>query len=674
MQKLLEDTQGAITEMEDDDTDVDVYGSNVENDDQSEPDVEEHDVDSEDILNLDDVDDTSMSDDDDAVDGMSMSPDEGDEEIEGVESPEQLVADLKDIVSELEAIHGAEEDAELEFGDDESDLEFSDDDIDDEDSYSNKNINEMSMSINLNWPGYFEDEELTNESEVKQQVVDAALEWDVRLSSNQIQVKTMNNMEGMPEVNIVFTDEKQAKMFLDGYSGGDQLAMKDYMNGLRTVSEGMSMSINLNWPGYFEDEELTNESEVKQQIIDAGLEWDVRLSPNQIQVKTMNNMEGVPEVNIIFADQNQAKMFLNGYSDGDQYAVKDYMNNMKTVSEDMNPNNWVPGNKMPGKGGAARGSQQTSKTNLPPGQGAGNGGVGDGENDAEKTAKASKGSKTAKPRGRSGKGQGPGTTKEPLTQKTANTVDITKVDVKLKKEDYKVDLSKEINAIMDTDGALSEAAQTKMAKLFENAVNKKVNKIARVLERKASQSATKALAIRENALVEKVDQYLEYVVSNYVEENQIAIDEGLKNRISDSFLTGLMDLFNEHHVTIPAGKENLVSKLERQIAEKTTKNENLYEKAMKLRRENVILRRDRAINKLSEGLSDVQTSKFKKLSENVEYRNQKQFIQALGIVKSSHFGKRTVTTERREFESLAEQTQPDSMMDKYVAAITRTRK
>jgi hypothetical protein len=174
----------------------------------------------------------------------------------------------------------------------------------------------------------------------------------------------------------------------------------------------------------------------------------------------------------------------------------------------------------------------------------------------------------------------------------------------------------------------------------------------------------------QDQLVAKVDEYLDYVVENYMTENQLAIEEGLKVRVSSSFLQGLSALFEEHYVSVPEGKVDLVEKLETEIEAAEAKNNELYEHAIKLRRENIDLRKDRAVRKLSEDLSDVETSKFKKLIEGVEYKSQKQFVEAIKAVKTTHFTESVATPEPQEFETLAEETKTSSM-DKYVSAIRK---
>ena len=241
----------------------------------------------------------------------------------------------------------------------------------------------------------------------------------------------------------------------------------------------------------------------------------------------------------------------------------------------------------------------------------------------------------------------------------------------VKVENVEVDLSKEIAAIVSMDSTLSESAQKKTAKLFENAVNKKVGKINDELSAQYTELFESRVAEFEAQLVEKVDQYLDYVVENYMKDNALAIEEGLKVRVSSSFLEGLGNLFKEHYVSVPEGKVDLVESLEAEIEQAEAKNNELYEHAIKLRRENVELRKDRAFRKLAEGMSAVEVSKFKALTEGVEYKNQKQFVKAIEAVKATHFVTESVATpEPQEFETLAEDTKTNSM-DKYVSAIRK---
>jgi|13_taG_2_1085334.scaffolds.fasta_scaffold00347_7 hypothetical protein len=264
------------------------------------------------------------------------------------------------------------------------------------------------------------------------------------------------------------------------------------------------------------------------------------------------------------------------------------------------------------------------------------------------------------------------------TAQTGNKVDVKKTNPAVAGtgegvvtlDHVEVDISKEIKAIISMDSTLSESAQKKTAKLFENAVNKKVSIVNKQLTEQYSTLFEERVEQFQTQLVEKVDQYLDYVVDNYMNENSLAIEEGLKVRVSSSFLEGLGELFKEHYVSVPESKVDLVEKLESEIEGAEAKNNELYEHAIKLRRENIQLRKDRAVSKLSEDLSDVETSKFKQLIEGVDYKNQKQFMKAITAVKTTHFTEAANQPEPQEFETLAEE-QTSTSMDKYVSAIRK---
>lgn len=235
-----------------------------------------------------------------------------------------------------------------------------------------------------------------------------------------------------------------------------------------------------------------------------------------------------------------------------------------------------------------------------------------------------------------------------------------------------VDFSKEIEAIVGMDSTLSENAQRKTAKLFENAVNKKVEAISSTLEEKYSSALEQRYEELQEGLVDKVDQFLDYVVENYMKDNELAIQEGLKVRVSESFLQGLSNLFESHHVSVPTGKQDLVESLEADIEAKEAKNNELYERAIKLRRENIELRKAEALRTVSEGMSEIQKSEFKALAEGVEYKTQAKFAKALNVIKNTHFSGEVTQPAKPDFESLAESTQvTTNSMDKYVRALGR---
>jgi len=243
------------------------------------------------------------------------------------------------------------------------------------------------------------------------------------------------------------------------------------------------------------------------------------------------------------------------------------------------------------------------------------------------------------------------------------------------KEEIKVDAADDINAIFSGEN-LSEEFKTNAKAIFEAAVVAKVNE---QIEKLDSEYATKleeeTKAINEN-IVAKVDEYLEYVVSEWMEENKLSIESGIKAEIVEDFMTGLKNLFVEHYIDIPEEKVDMVEEL----ASKVESLEGELDKAVT---ENVNLnaqignyKKDTILAQVSEGLTDVQSAKLKSLAENIEFVSEEDYKEKLNLTKKKYFEEsktQDVTPAKDQFvaeETLDEEFSP--VISHYVKSISRT--
>jgi len=273
-------------------------------------------------------------------------------------------------------------------------------------------------------------------------------------------------------------------------------------------------------------------------------------------------------------------------------------------------------------------------------------------------------SKASLPAGKGGKGV--------TTDATAgSTIELT-YNKPFKKKEMSEKFKPSINAAVLFEGAdLSDDFKAKATKMIEEATARSVEKAMDYIDSTYLPGIRNEFVAREKNLIEKVDEYLDYAVEQYFEDNKLAIEEGISTEINESFMKGLKNLFETHYVEMPAGKENLVEKLHRSLKESEERAERIRVKAIGFRKEAAELRREAMLREASDGLSVLETSKLKKLVENVKYETPEQFGSVLSEAKKTHF---TTHVAQHEFETLTEQApaQENTRMDAYLGAIKRT--
>jgi hypothetical protein len=239
------------------------------------------------------------------------------------------------------------------------------------------------------------------------------------------------------------------------------------------------------------------------------------------------------------------------------------------------------------------------------------------------------------------------------------------------------DFSEDLNALVESEATLSEEFKAKTAIIFEAAVKHKlVEEINRLEEEYATQLDEEVSSIKAD-LVEKVDSYLDYVVEQWMEENKLAIQSGLRAEVAEGFMTKLKDLFVESYVEVPESKVDLVDELANANEELEEDFNNAVAKALKLTEELEFYKRKDIIREASRDLAQTQVEKLTNLAEGVTFESEKDFANKIATLKGSYFKTKTATS------SIVENTEDDmsddvkvlsgSMAD-YVAALRKTNK
>ena len=248
--------------------------------------------------------------------------------------------------------------------------------------------------------------------------------------------------------------------------------------------------------------------------------------------------------------------------------------------------------------------------------------------------------------------------------------------VKEEKEDKKeIDVKEHVDALVAGDDSLSEEFKQKAATVFEAAIKSKVKEIAEDIQADYDKKLTEETSKSKDELVEKVDSYLAYVVEEWMKENELALERGIKGEIAEDFISGLKKLFEDHYIDVPDEKYNVLEDQSSKIEELNKKLNESIEKNVELSKENGEHKRQNIIDEASKELADTQKEKFNKLAEEVEYSNEEDFKTKVATIKESYFGKKESTSEIDDVaaESNAEQPQDlTNAMAAYSAAISKT--
>ena len=250
----------------------------------------------------------------------------------------------------------------------------------------------------------------------------------------------------------------------------------------------------------------------------------------------------------------------------------------------------------------------------------------------------------------------------------------------VKKEEVEIDMTDDINALV-ADEDLSEEFKAKAKTIFEGAVAAKVKEQMTEAEAKLEEETNQKIEEIKDDLTEKVDSYLNYVSESWVKENELAIERGLKSELTEDFISGLKQLFEEHYVEVPEDKFDVVEELANRLDEMEDKlNEEVASNISALQ-DIEELQREKIISEASKDLADTQVEKLKALSEDIDYENEETFVEKVATLKESYFGEgkveavsddSAVVSDDADFSGAGDVAQPvNESMTQYTAALTK---
>ena len=246
-------------------------------------------------------------------------------------------------------------------------------------------------------------------------------------------------------------------------------------------------------------------------------------------------------------------------------------------------------------------------------------------------------------------------------------------------KEVEIDLSADVKALVSSDADLSEEFKDKAATIFEAAVKTRIQEQTKILEAQYEEKLSAETETVKEAMVEKVDSYLNYVVEEWMKENELAVERGIRTEIAEDFITGLKDLFKEHYIDVPEEKYNVLDDLTNQNKKLEDKLNEQIAKNVDLSKEVSSSAKSKAINEVASDLADTEKEKFEKMAENVEYDSADKFREKLETIKESYFPKSKIeeTASKDEVDSVAANAPIESNTDAmaaYTAAITKNLK
>ena len=249
-------------------------------------------------------------------------------------------------------------------------------------------------------------------------------------------------------------------------------------------------------------------------------------------------------------------------------------------------------------------------------------------------------------------------------------------DVIAEKSEDAVDTAKaELNSLVENEATLSEEFKEKTAVIFEAAVKSKLSEEIDRLEAQYKEELEEEVSSTKSELVEKVDSYLNYVVENWIKENEIAIENGLRTEIAEGFMDKLKDLFTESYIQVPESKVDLVDELAEQVEELETKLNETTQKVIDQSGEIEEMTKDRIINESASDLADTQVEKLKSLVNDLDFEDAEKYAEKVNTIKEAHFSQETGSSEESpmiEEDGHDEVMETSPNMERYVSTLKKT--
>ena len=235
------------------------------------------------------------------------------------------------------------------------------------------------------------------------------------------------------------------------------------------------------------------------------------------------------------------------------------------------------------------------------------------------------------------------------------------------------DMDEDVNALLGGE-ELSEEFREKAKVVFEAALNSKVKEIQEALETQYATQLEEAKEELKTSLVERVDSYLEYVCEEWMTENELAVEHGIKSEMTESFLSGMKNLFEEHYVTIPEDKYDVLESMVEKLDEMETKLNEQIDKNIGLNKRLAESSAQDVLTQVSSGLAETQKEKLASLAESVEFESEEEYREKLETLKESYFSRTAPAAKTQSTQTLSEgvdstNAEVSSTMETYLRSL-----
>ena len=238
------------------------------------------------------------------------------------------------------------------------------------------------------------------------------------------------------------------------------------------------------------------------------------------------------------------------------------------------------------------------------------------------------------------------------------------------------DFSDDLNALVESEQTLSDEFKAKTAVIFETAIRSKLTEEVERLEDEYQSRLEEELNTTRSDLVEKIDSYLNYVVENWMEENKLAVENGLRTEIAEGFMNNLRELFVESYIDVPESKVDLVDELAEQVEDLEEKLNVQTANMLEMNESLETFQRQTIIREASRDLAETQVEKLASLVESLDFEDEESFAQKVRTVKESYFKKNVKETEEitEDWSADDEPVEVNAVMSQYLNAIKKTSK
>jgi len=243
-------------------------------------------------------------------------------------------------------------------------------------------------------------------------------------------------------------------------------------------------------------------------------------------------------------------------------------------------------------------------------------------------------------------------------------------------EETHYDFSEDLNNLVESEATLSDEFKAKTAIIFETAIKSKIAEEVSRLEDEYQEKLEEETQSIHDDLVEKVDNYLNYVVEQWMEENQLAVEQGLRTEIAEGFMNSLKDLFVESYIEVPESKVDLVDELADQVEDLESKINEQTASVMEMSEKLEAYQREAIISESARDLADTQVEKLRSLVSSLDFESEEVFEQKVKTVKESYFKKEVVSEEEivEDWEGEAKEVASSGVMEMYLSALKKTSK